>query len=101
MDRVVSEMQITNITDSKNLINATAIYIARQVGLEIGGCEGKGSKEPRWKRRSKDSIKKLQRHVDILERYKQGQLKSKEKYTKFEMKYNIRQKGEKVVIEEV
>lgn len=82
MNRVVSEMQTTNITDSRNFINATAIYIARQVGLEIGGCKGKGSKEPQWKRRRKDSIEELRRHVNILERYKQGQLKRKEKCTK-------------------
>ena len=47
VNRVVSEIQSTNITDTNKLINATAIYIARQVGLKMGGCEGKGSKEPR------------------------------------------------------
>ena len=52
--RVVSEIQTTNIIDTNKLINATAIYIARQVGLKMGGCEGKRSKEPRWKRRIKD-----------------------------------------------
>ena len=51
VNRVVSEIQTTNITDTNKLISATAIYIARQVGLKMGGCEGKGSKEPRWKRR--------------------------------------------------
>ena len=33
----------------------------------------------------------------MLERFKQGKLKRKEKYTKLERKYNIKQKGEKVV----
>ena len=51
VNRVVSEIQTTNITDTNKLINATAIYIARQVGLKMGGCEGKGSKEPGWNRR--------------------------------------------------
>ena len=101
VNRVVSEIQTTNITDTNKLINATAIYRARQVGLKIGGCEGKGSKEPWWKRRIKDSIVELQRHVNILERSKQGKLKRKEKYTKLGRKYNIRQRGEKVVIEEL
>ena len=55
VNRLVSEIQTTmNITDTNKLINATAIYIARQVGLKMGGCEKKGSKEPRWKRRIKD-----------------------------------------------
>ena len=67
----------------------------------MNGCKGKGSKEPRWKRRIKDSIAELRRHVNIPERSKQGQLKRKEKYTKLERKCNIEQKGEKVVIEEL
>ena len=101
VNRVVSEIQTSNITDTNKLINATAIYIARQVGLKMGGREGKGSKEPRWKRRIKDSIAELRRHVNILERSKQGKLKRMEKYTKLERKYSIKQKGEKVVIEEL
>ena len=56
VNKVVSEIQTTNITDTNKFINATANYIARQVGLKMGGCEGKGSKEPRRKRRIKDSI---------------------------------------------
>ena len=99
VNRVVSEILTSNITDTNKLINATAIYIARQVGIKMSGHEGKGSKEPRWKRRIKDSIAELRRHVNILERSKQGKLKRKEKYTKLERKYNIIQKGEKVVIE--
>ena len=101
VNRVVSDIQITNITDTNKLINATAIYIGRQIGLKVGGCEGKGSKESRWNRRIKDSIAELLKHVNILERSKQGKLKRKEKYTKLERKYSINQKGEKVVIEEL
>ena len=101
VNRVVSEIQTSNITDTNKLINATAIYIARQVGIKTSGHEGKGSKDPRWKRRIKDSIAELRRHVNILERSKQGKLKRKEKYTKLERRYNIIQKGEKVVIEEL
>ena len=47
------------------------------------------------------TIAELRRHVNIPERSKQGQLKRKEKYTKLERKCNIKQKGEKVVIEEL
>ena len=65
VNRVASEIQTTNITNTSKLINATAIYIARQVGLKIGGCERKGSKEPRWKRRIKDSIEELGRLLRV------------------------------------
>ena len=101
VNRVVSEIQTTNITDTNNLIIATAIYIARQVGLKMDGCERKRNQEPRWKRRIKSSILEVRRQVNNLERSKQGKLKRKEKYTNLERKYNIKQKGEKVVIEEL
>ena len=81
VNRVVPEIQTTTITD----IN--------QVGLKIGGCEGKGSKERWWKRRIKDSIAELRRHVNILERSKQGILKRKEKSidpkTKLKIDFNF------------
>ena len=67
VNRVVPEIQTTIITDTN------------QVGLKTGGCEGKGSKEPLWKRRIKDSIAELRRHVNILEISKQGKLKRKGK----------------------
>ena len=60
LNRVVSEIQTTN-----KLINATAIYIARQVGLKMGGCEGRGSKEPRRKRRIKSYNKAQDATLDI------------------------------------
>ena len=65
VNRVVPEIQTTTITDTN------------QVELKIGGCEGKGSKQPRWKRTIKDSIAELRKHVNILERSKQGKLKRK------------------------
>ncbi|CAH3180383.1 unnamed protein product [Porites lobata] len=87
VNRLVSEIQTTmNITDTNKLINATAIYIARQVGLKMGESK---------------TIAELRRHVNILERSKQRKLERKEKYTKLERKYNIKQKGEKVRIEEL
>ena len=101
VNRVVSEIQTTNITDTNNLIIATAIYIARQVELKMDGCERKRNQEPRWKGRIKSSILEVRRQVNNLKRSKQGKLKRKEKYTNLERKYNIKQKGEKAVIEEL
>ena len=58
-------------------IQTTTITDINQVGLKLAGCEGKGSKEPRKKRRIKDYLAELRRHVNILERSKQGKLKRK------------------------
>ena len=54
VNRVVSDIQTTNTTDTNKLINAAVVYIGRQIWLKGGGCEGKGSKEPRWRKRIKD-----------------------------------------------
>ena len=35
VNRVVSDIQTTNITDTNILINATAIYIGREIGLKV------------------------------------------------------------------
>ena len=67
VNRVVSEIQTTNIADTN------------QLDLKIGGCEGKGSKEPGWKRIIKGPILELWRHVNILETSKQWKLKKEGK----------------------
>ena len=62
VNRVVSDIQTTNITDTNKLIKATVIYIGRQIGLKVGGCEGKGREEPRWKRIIKDYCSVMEAH---------------------------------------
>ena len=71
VNRILSEIQTNNITDTNKLINATAIYIPRQVELKMGGREGieKEAKNLGGKGES-DSIAELRRHVNILERSK-------------------------------
>ena len=82
VNRVVSEIKTSNITDTNKLINATAIYIARHVGLKMGGCLGK----------ERISVEKENQRLYCGG--KQGKRKRKKKYTKLERKYNIKQKGE-------
>ena len=58
-------------------------------------------KEPWWKRRIKESIKEIRKHINILERKKRGDLKRIEKYKELEQKYRIKKKGLNVVLEEL
>ena len=56
--------------------------------------------EPWWKRRIEGDIKRIRREVNILEREKRGEIKSKRKVKELENKYNIKKKGLTLVIEE-
>ena len=58
-------------------------------------------KESCWKRRIKQSVQELQKHINILERKKRGEIKKKEKYRETEHKYGVKKKGLNVVLEEL
>ena len=53
VNRVVADIQTTNITDTNKLINATAIYIGRQIGLKVGVAREKEPKNLGGKGESK------------------------------------------------
>ena len=58
-------------------------------------------KESCWKRRIKQSVQELQKHINILERKKRGEIKKKKKYCEIEHKYGVKKKGLNVVLEEL
>ena len=50
------------------------------VGLKPSQIRGNAVKEPWWKRRMKQTILELRKHINILERKKRGEIKRKEEY---------------------
>ena len=50
------------------------------VGLKPNQIGGNPVKEPWWKRRMKQTILELRKHINILERKKGGEIKRKEEY---------------------
>ena len=69
--------------------------------MQAGNARRNTKKEPWWKRRIKGTIEELRKHVNILQRKKRGELTRKERYKELERKYQIKKKGENVVIEEL
>ena len=53
---------------------------------------GNAVKEPWWKRRIKQTMQELRKHINILERKKHEEIKKKEKYKRTEHKYSINKK---------
>ena len=97
LERIKSE----NITETNKLIGACAIFMGRKVGLKPNQRRGNAVKEPWWKRRIKQSVQELQKHINILERKKREEIKKKQKYRVIEHKYVVQKKVLDVVLEEL
>ena len=100
IDNVLADIRTDNISDTNKLICATAVYVAREFGF---GERNKAyrMKEPWWKRRIIESISKLRKDINILERKRRGESIKKSKYNEISRKYNLTKKGISLVIEEL
>ena len=74
------ETKSDKIMETYRLIRAYVIFIGEKVGLKPNQRRGNAMKEPWWKRRIKQSVQELRKHINILERKKRGEIKKKEKY---------------------
>ena len=74
------ETKSDNIMETYRLIRAYVIFLGEKVGLKPNQRRGNAMKEPWWKRRIKQSVQELWKHINILERKKRGEIKKKEKY---------------------
>jgi len=96
VNKAIRHVATRDISESNNLIKAASIWVARQFGLKRA-IRGK-KVEPWWKRRIEEDIKRISREVNILEREKRGEIKSKRKVKELENKYCIKRKGLTLVI---
>ena len=58
-------------------------------------------KESWWKRRIQDSLRELEKHINILEHKKRGETLKRGQYNEISMKYNIMRKGISLLIDEL
>ena len=75
--------------------------MGKKVGPKPNQRRGNVVKETWWKRRIKQSIQELWKHINILERKKRGEIKQKQKYKVIEHKHRVKKKGLDVVLEEL
>ena len=95
------ETKSDNIMETYRLIRAYVIFMGEKVGLKPNQRRGNAMKEPWWKRRIKQSVQELQKHINILERKKREEIKKKQKYRVIEHKYVVQKKVLDVVLEEL
>ena len=101
VNAILKEIKSGNITGTKRLIKACAIFAGKKVGLKPNQRYKNAVKEPWWKRRIKQSMQELPKHINILERTKRGAIKNKEKHKVIEHQYRVNKKGVNVVLEEL
>ena len=78
-----------------------ATYVGQKVGLKAKDNRPERNTEPFWKRRIREKINEIRKHINILERHKRNEIRKKEKYNSLEQKYHIKKKGLNTVIEEL
>ena len=71
----LKEIMSDNILETNRLIRACVIFVGKKVGLKPNQRRGNAVKEPWWKRRIKQSVQELQKHINILQRKKRGEIK--------------------------
>ena len=97
----LTEIKSDYIIETNKLIRACFIFVGKKVGLKPNKTRGNAVKVSWWKRRIKQSVKELQKHINILERKKREEIKKKQKYRVIEHKYVVQKKVLDVVLEEL
>ena len=95
------EIKSDNIIETNRLIRGCFIFVGEKVDIKPNQRRGNAGKVPWWKRRIKQSVQELQKHINILERKKREEIKKKQKYRVIEDKYRVKKKVLDVVLEEL
>ena len=95
------EIKFDNTIETNRLIRGCFIFVGKKVDIKPNQRRGNAMKVPWWKRRIKQSVQELQKHINILERKKHEEIKKKQKYSVIEDKYRVKKKVLDVVLEEL
>ena len=99
-NRVIKCIDTNDITETNNLIVATSVWIAKELGLKKH-IKRVAKQEPWWKRRIKESIIELRKHINIFQRQQKGEMRKLGKYNELVKKYKVKEKGISKVMEEL
>ena len=95
----MSKFKTYSITKTNELFSAGAVVVTNRLGVKIDKVAGR--KEPMWKRRLQNKIKKLRKDLSQLEASKDKDICNFRHWERLERKYSITVKRLNVVINEL
>ena len=101
LNNAVKFIDTDNITETNNLLIACSVWMAKKLGLKKPKKDDNKNPEPWWKRRIESSINDINKCINLLTRYKNGEVKTSNKIKKLYTRFRIKSKGLITVIEEL
>ena len=98
VNRVIKFIDTNDITETNNLIVATCVWIAKELRLKKH-IKRVAKQEPWWKRRIKELIIELRKHINIFQRQQKGEMRKLGKYNELVKMYKVKEKGISKVME--
>ena len=101
VNRVLKQVTPSNITESRNLIQAASSLVGELLGAKKSTTKPK--QEPWWKRRIEKDIEFLRKDMSVIESWFSGKWKnrSKVKMEYLNRKYHLKKLGFKTAIETI
>ena len=99
VDSVLKKIESENITSTNSLVYAGAVVVTERLGVKLKLKED--VREPMWKRRLEGQIKQLRRDLARVEQLVEGKMLKRKFLDVLQRKYWLKQKGTKIVREEL
>ena len=99
-NRVIKYINTKDVTETSNHIVTTSVWITKELGLKKHIKRVK-QQEPWWKRRIKESINELRRHINMFQRQQRGEMRKLRKYNELVKKYKVKEKEISKLMEEL
>ena len=99
VNKVMDKIPTSSITETNDLVYAVSVYAVKKLGIKSG--TGGPRKDPWWKRRINEDVKRIRRDLNILQRELKGQVRNRAKIEELENKYHFKSKKLNTVIEEL
>ena len=100
VNKIIPYLTKNTLSQCNNIMKASANVVRDLLGIRKK-CRQRQISEPWWKRRLTNKINEIRKDLSILQSIKDNLIKNDTKKKKTTSKYNVKQKGLNVVIEEL
>ena len=100
VDKIIPYLGTNNLFQCNKILKAAGCVVERLVGVKKKRIT-RGKTEPWWKKRLINQINELRKEIGKLESCKNNTMKNEELRARLTAKYKVKQRGYKVIIEEL